>query len=112
MARLFADENVRLPLVNILRDFGHDVQTAYEAGRANQQIPDQDVLTYATQSGRCVLTNNRRHFHRLHAEHPAHSGIVTYTDDSDVMALAVRIDNRLKSVPDLSGQLLKITRPG
>ncbi len=47
MASLFADENVPFGLVKILGTFGHDVLTALAAGRANQKIPDPDVLVYA-----------------------------------------------------------------
>ena len=34
-----------------LREIAHDVLTSYEAGRANQQIDDHDVLAYATEEG-------------------------------------------------------------
>jgi hypothetical protein len=34
MTPLFADENVHISLVQTLRNFGHDVLTAHEAGRA------------------------------------------------------------------------------
>jgi Domain of unknown function (DUF5615) len=52
MASLFADENVPYQVVEALRALGHDVLTAYEAGRANQKIPDADVLRYATENAR------------------------------------------------------------
>ena len=39
-----------------LREIGHDVLTSYEAGRANQQIHDADVLAYATEQQRILLT--------------------------------------------------------
>jgi Domain of unknown function (DUF5615) len=48
MARLYADEQYPLPVVEFLRALGHDVLTVQEAGKANQQIPDSDVLTFAT----------------------------------------------------------------
>ena len=41
LASLFADENVPFPLVEALRNLGHDVLRAIEAGRANQGIPDR-----------------------------------------------------------------------
>ena len=81
MARLFADENVSFDLVEAL---GHDVLTALAAGRANQAIPDPDVLAYATLLGRAVLTNNRLDFHKLNRTFPNHAGIISYTDDQDI----------------------------
>ena len=111
MADLFADENVPLPLVEALRGLSHDVLTAFEAGRANQGIPDPDVLAHAIGLHRAVLTNNRLHFHRLHAHVPGHEGIVTFTYDSDIAALAMRIHTALAATPSLAGQLIRITRP-
>ena len=39
MARVFADENVSLDLVDALTALGHDVLTALDAGRAIKQSP-------------------------------------------------------------------------
>ncbi len=111
MARLIADENVPFELVRLLRGLGHDALTALEAGRANQGIPDPDVLAYATLLGRAVLTNKRRHFHNLHKRFPQHAGIVTYTDDRDTIALAVRIHGALIGPSSLAGLLIRIIRP-
>ncbi len=44
MARLYADEDFPLPVVEELRRLGHDVRTVQEAGRANQGIDDAEVL--------------------------------------------------------------------
>jgi hypothetical protein len=78
-------------LVKSLRKLGEDVLTALEAGRANQEIRDTEVLAYANQLGRAGLTNDRWHFHRMHTRNPAHAGIITFTDDPDTEALATRI---------------------
>src|SRR5947209_1560719 len=99
MALIFADENVPFPLVEALRDRGHDVLTALEAGRANQAISDAEVLAHATSVGRAVLTNNRRDFHRLHRTAPGHAGIITFTDDPDTAALAERVDRVIVAAP-------------
>ncbi|MEP0886249.1 DUF5615 family PIN-like protein [Trichocoleus sp. ST-U3] len=48
MARLYADEQYPYPVVEFLRALGHDVLTVQEAGRANQGIPEPDVLAFAT----------------------------------------------------------------
>ncbi len=47
MARLYADEQYPYPVVELLRVLGHDVLTVQEAGKANQKIPDSDVLAFA-----------------------------------------------------------------
>ena len=44
MARLYSNENFPRPVVEALRHRGHDVLTSLEAGRANQGIPDDEVL--------------------------------------------------------------------
>ena len=98
-------------MVDALRLFGHDVLTAQDDGRANQGVPDPDVLARATLLGRAVLTNNRRHFHTLHRVAPVHAGIVTYTHDPDPVALAGRIHAAVAGLADLAGQLVKVTRP-
>ena len=79
MAAFYADENFPLQVVEALRRLGHDVLTAFEAGQANQRIPDDIVLEFATRSGRAVLTLNRWEFIGLHARFPRHAGIVVCT---------------------------------
>ena len=66
MAALYTNENFPLKVVLALREMGHDVLTSYEAGNANQRIPDADVLEFAAKSGRILLTLNRRDFIALH----------------------------------------------
>ncbi len=111
MAALYADENVPFALVDELRALGHDVLTARDDGRANRGIPDPDVLARATALGRTVVTNNRRHYHRLHVTVPNHAGIVTYTNDPDRAALAARIHAGLTALPSPVGQLVKVICP-
>jgi hypothetical protein len=76
MARFYANENFPLLAVVRLRELGHDVITALEAGNANRRIPDEAVLAYAISGNRAVLTINRKHFIGLHKRMPAHCGIV------------------------------------
>jgi hypothetical protein len=111
VARLYSNENFPLPVVEELRRLGHDVLTVLEAGKAEQAISDEDVLTLATQLGRAVLTLNRRHFVRLHGERPQHAGIIVCTYDPDFVAQAGRIHQRLSATDDLAGQLLRVNRP-
>lgn len=87
--QLYADEDFPLPAVVILRQLGHDVLTAQEDGRT--ATPDPDILARAHALGRAVLTQNRRHFERLHRQGAAHSGILSTTHDPDRPALAARI---------------------
>ena len=56
MARLYSNENFAIDIVQILRDYGHDVLTSYEAEQANQGIPDPEVLKFATNQNRILLT--------------------------------------------------------
>jgi predicted nuclease of predicted toxin-antitoxin system len=58
MARLYADENFPLPVVEELRKTGHDVLTIQEDGKANQRYPDEDVLSAASANNRALLTVN------------------------------------------------------
>lgn len=111
MARLFADENVPHQLADLLNAMGHDTITAHAAGRANQRISDPDVLAHATLLGRAVLTNNAWDFNKLHRANPAHAGIITYTDDPDLPALAQRIDAKIAQAGALAGKLTKVYRP-
>ena len=112
MARLLADENFPLPVVVELRHLGHDVLTIYEAGLANQQMPDEALLAFAASHNRAVLTLNRKHFVRLHNTGAHHAGIIVCTFDPNFVRQASRIDDVLRSVADLEGQLLGVNRPG
>ena len=94
-----------------LRELGHDILTTSEAGNAERQVPDQEVLRFAHSQGRAVLTLNRRDFIRLHNSGVEHSGIVVCTDDKNYLALAARIDQALHINEPLAGKLIRITRP-
>ncbi|VTU00860.1 Uncharacterized protein OS=Candidatus Entotheonella sp. TSY1 GN=ETSY1_46280 PE=4 SV=1: Mut7-C [Gemmataceae bacterium] len=109
MPTFYADEDVPGPLVRALRALGHDVLTAPQDGRAGAD--DAAVLARATELGRVVLTKNRGDFHRLHAAVPGHSGIVTFTDDKDRVALADRIHAAAAAHPDLAGVLIRVVKP-
>jgi hypothetical protein len=110
MARLYSNENFPLPVVEALRGRGHDVVTSAEAGRANQRIPDEDVLQFAVQEGRAVLTLNRQDFISLHRRNSGHAGIIVCTFNPDFAALAEKIHTALETTGRLDGQLLRINR--
>ena len=111
MARFYANENFPLPVVEALRDAGHDVLTVAETGKADQAWPDEDVLEFATHDDRALLTLNRKHFIRLHNQQAQHSGILVCTFDSDFLSQAQRIDDAIHSLTDWRGQLIRINRP-
>jgi hypothetical protein len=112
VARLYANENFPLPVVEALRELGHDVLTVVEAGKAEQAIADEEVLAFATHHGRAMLTLNRKHFIRLHREQPEHAGIIACTLDIDFAGQAERIHAAIEAQGNLRGQLLRVNRPG
>ncbi|NEO95647.1 MAG: hypothetical protein F6K56_37945 [Moorea sp. SIO3G5] len=109
MARLYADEQFPLPVVQILRDFGHNVLTVQEAEKAGDS--DAEVLAFAVNNNRAILTQNRRHFIRLHLEQPKHHGIIVCTDDRDIKSLAQRINQAISKEEPLTNKLIRVNRP-
>ena len=108
--RLYSNENFPLPVVERLRARGHDVLTTLEAGKADQAVRDEEVLQFATNADRAVLTLNRRHFIRLHYENASHSGIIVCTLDADFGRQAERIHDAIGNQASLAGQLIRVTR--
>lgn len=113
MARLYSNENFPRRVVEALRQLGHDVLTSLEAGRANQGIPDDQVLEFAKAQERALLTLNRLDFFRLHESMQGrHSGIIACTrDDANPHALAQRIHSTITNADRLEGRCLRIVRP-
>jgi len=111
VARLLADENFPLPVVEELRRLGHDVVTLEDAGKAGQSLPDEAVLDFASGDKRAVLTLNRKHFVRLHGTGRDHAGIITCTFDLDFAGQARRIQGAIAAHAQLSGQLVSVNRP-
>ena len=111
MARLYADEQYPYPVVEFLRALGHDVLTVQEADKANQGIPDADVLAFATSKNRAVITQNRKDFFRLHRIQPDHAGIIACTNDRNWEALANRIHATITAEESLQGKLIRVVRP-
>ena len=62
MTLLYAGENFPLRVVEELRRQGYDVLTAFEDGRADHAISDEDLSARATETGRAVITLNRVDF--------------------------------------------------
>jgi hypothetical protein len=111
MARLYSNENFPAEVVNSLRAPGHDVLTAAEAGNANLSIPDGQVIAYAVEAERALLTLNRWDFVRLHQRVASHAGIIACTQDTDTGGQADRIHVAIEREGDLRGKLIRINRP-
>ncbi len=111
MARLYADENFPLPVVEELRRLGHNVLTLQEAGEAGQSVSDEAVLAFACADDRVLLTLNRKHFIRLHNKQLRHTGIVVCTFDPDFVGQARRIHKAIEAQVQLSDQLVRVNRP-
>jgi predicted nuclease of predicted toxin-antitoxin system len=107
----YADENFPLAVIAELRNLGHDVLTAFEDERANQRIPDEEVLERAIELNRTVLTINRIDFKRLHNANSNHAGIVICTFDADFIGQAERIDEACKRFQEIKDQLVRVYRP-
>ena len=106
--RFYANENLAADLVEVLRQLGHDVLTSYEAGNANQCIPDDQVLATATDDDRAVLTFNRDDFLFLHRQGVGHGGIVVCKDDSRVQELGKVLHDYLMTQKSLHNRLFRV----
>ncbi|MEK7996417.1 MAG: DUF5615 family PIN-like protein [Planctomycetota bacterium] len=111
MARFYANENFPLPVVNALRELGHDVATMLQAGKTGQALSDEEVLALARAEGRVLLTLNRKHFIRLHSKDQDHAGMVVCTLDLDFAGQAARIHQAVAADEVLRGHLVRVNRP-
>jgi predicted nuclease of predicted toxin-antitoxin system len=116
MVSLYFNENLSIDLVARIREFGHDVLTSYQAGQANQGIPDDEVLAYATANQRSVITFNRDDFVALHRSGINHTGIVICKDDRDYLgqaqALHVFLSTQVNSLQNRLIRVLRQNQPG
>lgn len=110
MARIYSNENFPLPVVQQLRQLGHDVLTIQETGKAEQAMSDEAVLMFAITDKRALLTLNRKHFIQLHKEEPNHFGIIVCSFDPDFIEQANRIHNSIQSEDPLPGKLIRVNR--
>ncbi len=110
MARIYADEQFPFAVVKLLRQMGHDVLTVQEAKQAGKKIPDEEVLKFATENNRVLLTLNRKDFIKLHYSIPNHSGIIVCRDDRNWQKFAERINEAILLTQFLDGQLIRVNR--
>ncbi|MEG3935792.1 MULTISPECIES: DUF5615 family PIN-like protein [unclassified Microcoleus] len=111
MVRLYADENFPLVIVELLRICGHDVLTVQEAGNGGLGMPDEDVLAFAINHNRAVLTRNWDDFRHLHRLQPDHKGIIICKEDLNIERQATLINEAISTVENLTGKLIRVIRP-
>ncbi|OCQ97257.1 hypothetical protein BCD67_00465 [Oscillatoriales cyanobacterium USR001] len=110
IAKIYSNENFPIDIVNKLRYLGHDVLTSYQAGQANQGIPDDDVLKFAHQQDRVVITLNREDFIMLHRNGKEHSGIIICKDDRDYDAQSSKVHELILDVTELKSRLFRVKK--
>jgi predicted nuclease of predicted toxin-antitoxin system len=94
-----------------LRALEYDILTVQDAGKAEQKIPDPEVLQYAISLNRAVITMNRRDFIRLHAQIPQHKGIVICKSSTNWEKIAQAIHKHLIQSDSIEGQPIGIKLP-
>ncbi|MBX9601342.1 MAG: DUF5615 family PIN-like protein [Bryobacteraceae bacterium] len=110
MARFYTNENIELQIVQALRALGHDVLTSFEAGNANRSVDDDDVLSFAVEQNRVLVSHNRLHFVRRHWHRTRpHVGIVVCSVDLDYAGQAQRIHDAVGS--GIADRLVRVNRP-
>jgi predicted nuclease of predicted toxin-antitoxin system len=84
--RLLLDEDTQAKrLIRLLREAGHEVETATEAGLVHKA--DSQVLAHAKQQGRLVITRNCDDFaalHRASSEPPGVLAVYQHDTASDM----------------------------
>lgn len=108
--KFYADENLPYDLVQELKRLKYDVLTAYDAGNANQQIPDDQVLATATRLDRTVLTCNRRDFIKLHYSGVNHRGIILCKDPEDFVDVGSFLHEYFITQSSFVDRLLRVLR--
>ena len=63
MARRYANENFRLPVVMELRRSGHDVLTIQETGQGGRAESDENVLAFACTENRADFVGQAERIH-------------------------------------------------
>lgn len=113
IARLYSNENFPLDIVTKLRHLGHDVLTSYDAQQANQGIPDDEVLKFAHQQERAVITLNRKDFIELHDLGQEHSGIILCKEcqgNFDYEQQALKVHELILEASELKSRLFRVKK--
>jgi hypothetical protein len=109
---MYSNENIPLPVVQHLRRLQHDVLTVFEAGNANTSISDAEVLAFAVQQERIVLTINRKDFIALHNNYKrakkTHYGVIVCTKDDDFKRFAMNVHTAIESELPILNKLVRV----
>ncbi len=114
MARLYADEQFPARATRRLRLLGHDVLTVQQTNvsKYGDAKSDEEVLRFATNDDRAVVTLNRQDFVQLAREIHWHCGIITCLPDKNPDRLARKIDSAIKDVlrehATLKGRIVRV----
>ncbi len=106
----YSNENFVLDMVKMLRVLGHTVITSYDAGQANQAIPDDIILNYATNNKLILITFNRDDFIELHRNGVRHSSIIICKTDRDYQGQVDFLHNYLQTQNSLINRLIRIKK--
>ena len=90
---------------------GGEYVKVQEAAKADQSIPDEEVLTFAISQERSILTINRDDFIRLHRRDDKHFGIIVCTNNRNWEQFAARIHEAVTAEESLKGKLIRVVRP-
>ena len=110
MGRVYTNENFPIPSVEELKRLGHDVISVLDSRNAGRSMTDVEVLQFAVESRRVLVTLNRKHFIHLHHARPDHHGIIVCTYNPDFVALAQKIHQILESTSDFKGKLIRVQK--
>ena len=110
MLKLYSNENFPMDMVLELRQHGYDVLTSQEAGQANQGIPDEDVLTFAIENQRVVITLNREDFIALHRNGIPHQGMIICKTDRDYKGQIQALYAYLQQTEDMKNRLIRVKK--
>ena len=109
--RFYADENLPRAIIEELRQLNYNVLNSYEAQQANKSISDENVLKFAQEKNKIIITLNRDDFVSLHQQGEAHSGITICKDDRDYKSQAQVINEFiLQDNRSLQGRLIRIKK--
>jgi hypothetical protein len=107
MARLVAQDNFPLPVIEELRQFGHDIVTVPADGVSRDALAANAALPRSPDARRRVwLTLDPDQSAGAHRAAPNHSGIVAVRPGKTYAGLAQRIHDALKAHARISRQLV------
>lgn len=111
--RIVLDEDSQSRLLQrLLAEAGHDVLSVNQANLTSHS--DAEVLQFAAQTDRIVLTRNVTDFLALHESDANHSGILATHEDRDVSknmnfpTIVQAIGNLERSGWDIAGQFVSL----